>query len=379
MSSFITSHSSFSPMQRITYALATFLLAASQAYAGDSSSSHLPTAFLVANATSTSTPSSTASGSRNGTSSAGSSNSSMPAGGAAAHSGMGPDKKLALTLIYAFLAALAVAFLAALPRLVARLVRPSSSSFLAGWILRPAQGTAAAQNGAGSYGYDHKYDRSASVRYPPTAAGVGRSTSSKSGLHRSNTNATLVASSHGHERGAKWYGDDGTTLEQTFSPTTLDANHYNSSSDSKYGGRSDSSSSGPSVPPHVPSISSLLYPLSSVFSISVTPAQSVGKTILLLLYAVMVVVIVFIQGGAPLADSERLGWIAVAQIPIVVALGAKNGVVGWFSVMGYERVSIILFFSPFEPPRLRISCIQDRLAEIWFFKKDNLREILNVC
>lgn len=332
-------------MQRITYALATFLLAATQAYADDSSSSHLPTAFLVTNTTSTSAPSTTASGSSNGTS-GGSSNSSMTAGGATtAPSGMGPDEKLALTLIYAFLAALAVAFLAALPRLVGRLMRPSASSLLAGWVLRPARGAPAAQNGARSYGYDYKNGHSASVRYPPTAAGVGRSTSSKSGLHRSNTNATLVASSHGHDRGAKWYGDDGTTLEQTFSPTTLDANHYNYSSNSKYDGGSGSSLLGPgALPPHVPSISSLLYPLSSVFSISITPAQSVGKTILLLLYAVMVLVIVFIHGGAPLADSERLGWIAVTQIPIVVALGAKNGVVGWFSVMGYERVSIILFF-----------------------------------
>lgn len=38
------------------------------------------------------------------------------------------------------------------------------------------------------------------------------------------------------------------------------------------------------------------------------------------------------------SDPKRAGYIAVAQIPIVVALAVKNNVLSWLSGQGYEKV-----------------------------------------
>lgn len=40
------------------------------------------------------------------------------------------------------------------------------------------------------------------------------------------------------------------------------------------------------------------------------------------------------------SDPKRAGWIAVAQIPIVVALASKNNILSWLSGQGYEKVSV---------------------------------------
>lgn len=45
------------------------------------------------------------------------------------------------------------------------------------------------------------------------------------------------------------------------------------------------------------------------------------------------------------SDPKRAGYVAMAQIPIVVALATKNNVLTWLSGEGYEKVSLVLLCS----------------------------------
>lgn len=93
-----------------------------------------------------------------------------------------------------------------------------------------------------------------------------------------------------------------------------------------------------SPPLHVPSLSTLLYPISTFFVYSITPGKTLGKVALSLIYITGILFVVFFSSD-PLADPARLGDIAVSQIPFVVALGTKNNIIGILLSKGYERVS----------------------------------------
>lgn len=93
-----------------------------------------------------------------------------------------------------------------------------------------------------------------------------------------------------------------------------------------------------SPPLHVPSLSTLLYPISTFFVYSITPGKTLGKVALSLIYIAGILFVVFFSSD-PLADPARLGDIAVSQIPFVVALGTKNNIIGILLSKGYERVS----------------------------------------
>jgi hypothetical protein len=45
----------------------------------------------------------------------------------------------------------------------------------------------------------------------------------------------------------------------------------------------------------------------------------------------------------PFKDYLRTGFVSTAQIPIVVALGTKNNIIGKFLSMGYEKVETVPF------------------------------------
>lgn len=218
----------------------------------------------------------------------------------------------------------------------------------------PAEATSVGYDDGMTRGYEGGRTRSAREDLQPGSrrpAPVGRSVSASRGgakLHRQNTNATLVNSSQTHDRGAKWFGssEQSHTLanhdvyggggSKTYSPTH--AKHYPGKYDAN---QSPSTEDGgaPKPPPHFPSASALLYPLSAPLSYPITNTLSLGKLLLLVAYVAAVVTVVFVKGGAPLKDSERLGWCAAVMVPIVVALGTKNSIVGAFTVKGYERVS----------------------------------------
>ena len=70
--------------------------------------------------------------------------------------------------------------------------------------------------------------------------------------------------------------------------------------------------------------------------------HSVGRTIILLGYFTIVIFALLYKSN-PFKAYVRAGFVAAAQVPIVVALGTKNNVIGRFLSMGYEKVSAVRF------------------------------------
>ena len=92
-------------------------------------------------------------------------------------------------------------------------------------------------------------------------------------------------------------------------------------------------------PTHVPTIGTLTYPISSILSYPITLRKTLGKGVLAVLYFAAVVFVAFYH-DSPLSHPQRLGYIAVSQIPVVFILGTKNNLVGYFVGVGYEKVRV---------------------------------------
>lgn len=135
-------------------------------------------------------------------------------------------------------------------------------------------------------------------------------------------------------------GDDSispTSARSSFHSATLLNQSQTISQDE--GNQSEKNSSGKrALPLHMPSISTLSHPLSSFFTYSVTPAKTVGQLILIFLYIGAIIFAVFYTND-PFSDANRLGAIAVSQIPVVFALSTKNNLPGLLTGLGYEKAS----------------------------------------
>lgn len=194
-------------------------------------------------------------------------------------SGPSPDEMMVYWLDIALFGAIALFFLAAIPRTFGRI--SSLSKTAKGIILR-----------AGS-----AYDLSAQRQSTLATTQYARDTAEK--LQKPSSHAPYASNE---------FGRHGGHLVPTSSP-----------------------------PLHVPSLSSSLYPISSFFSRSLTPGKTYGKLALTVIYITGILIVVF-YAGDPLAHPARLGLISVSQIPFVVVLGTKNNSIGMLLSIGYERV-----------------------------------------
>ena len=209
---------------------------------------------------------------------------------------LNPDEVIVYWLDIALLCVLAIFFLAALPRIFARILQPRT--WITGHVLsRGRTINISAPRRANSRG---RPSRSAYVTDP----GVEMD-------HVTEQSHTLVA-----------HSQNGLIAKQS----TFEIDHDKS------------------PPLHVPTLFTLFYPLSSPLALSFTRTATVAKLILLLLFIAAVVTVIFVLGGDPLESSIRLGWIATALIPFTVELGTKNNMIGTFVGMGYERVCLPFFF-----------------------------------
>ncbi|KAG9122083.1 hypothetical protein FRC07_001683 [Ceratobasidium sp. 392] len=95
----------------------------------------------------------------------------------------------------------------------------------------------------------------------------------------------------------------------------------------------------PNLPTRCPSYLSLLQPASRLFSARYD-GYSVGQYILLLLYATLIGVSMFLY-SSPVSNIQRAGYVCISQLPIVFALGTKNSLIGWLVGMGYEKLNYI--------------------------------------
>lgn len=95
-------------------------------------------------------------------------------------------------------------------------------------------------------------------------------------------------------------------------------------------------------PKYVSSWSTRAYPVSSFFSKSISPGTSFGEGFLLSMYLLGVIVVTFLSSN-PITKPDRVGFLAVSQIPVAVAFGTKNSIPGILLGAGYVKVSCAPF------------------------------------
>ncbi|KAG8906458.1 hypothetical protein FRC01_008013 [Tulasnella sp. 417] len=98
-------------------------------------------------------------------------------------------------------------------------------------------------------------------------------------------------------------------------------------------------------PRHVPSTSTVLrsLPFAPWFGRPFLPDHfsnaSNGQALMCLVYAVGFVVVAFLMTSGT-GNLKRSGWLVIVQTPLVVSLGSKNSLVGFFLGRGYEKINL---------------------------------------
>jgi len=114
------------------------------------------------------------------------------------------------------------------------------------------------------------------------------------------------------------------------------------SSSGARGGSSRRSAPPPrrSAPTRVPRWTTIIHPtLAYGLNFRVAPGFSFGKLLVLLIYAALMLY-ASLRDSNPFADPVRVGYVAMSQIPIAVALAGKTNWLSWASGVGYEKVGI---------------------------------------
>jgi ferric-chelate reductase len=96
----------------------------------------------------------------------------------------------------------------------------------------------------------------------------------------------------------------------------------------------------PSAPTRVPRWTTIVHPsLAYALNFRVSPGFSLGKLLVLVAYG-LIVLYACLYRSNPFTDFDRTGYIAVSQVPIVMALAGKSNWLSWLSGVGYEKVNI---------------------------------------
>lgn len=93
------------------------------------------------------------------------------------------------------------------------------------------------------------------------------------------------------------------------------------------------------APRHVPSLRTVLYPVSSQFSRRVL-GYSAGQVLILLGYATLIAICGLLYAN-PVTNAKRAGWIAMSQIPVSFLLASKNSLIGFLVGKGYEKLNYL--------------------------------------
>lgn len=88
---------------------------------------------------------------------------------------------------------------------------------------------------------------------------------------------------------------------------------------------------------HMPMLSSLMHPASSLLHKRVHESYSLGQVLLMAGYS-LIVLYSGIYRSSPFVDFERSGWVATSQLPFIYILATKNNVIGMLVGVGYEKV-----------------------------------------
>ncbi|EIW56151.1 iron reductase [Trametes versicolor FP-101664 SS1] len=98
------------------------------------------------------------------------------------------------------------------------------------------------------------------------------------------------------------------------------------------------------VPTHMPGWSTMLPTIAAFLRTTIRPGLTIGKGLVELTYF-SVMLYAGLYKSNPFTTPIRAGFVAVSQIPMVVALGTKNNVVGMLIGFGYERLNYLHRFA----------------------------------
>ena len=104
-----------------------------------------------------------------------------------------------------------------------------------------------------------------------------------------------------------------------------------------------------SLPPHCRSWSGIFQRISAILATQLDDGLSLGRSVILLCYF-SVVLYASLYKSNPFKDYIRTGLVAMAQIPIVFALGTKNNIIGKFLSIGYEKVNTVSLLQVYRVP-----------------------------
>ncbi|TFK47318.1 hypothetical protein OE88DRAFT_1738613 [Heliocybe sulcata] len=99
-----------------------------------------------------------------------------------------------------------------------------------------------------------------------------------------------------------------------------------------------------SFPPHVRSWSTLALPLARILNTSVSREFSLGQGILMLSYFGVLLFVALYQSSL-FTDPVRTGFVAMSQIPVVVALATKFNVIGMVTDVAYQHLNYLHRFA----------------------------------
>ncbi|KAI6032650.1 ferric reductase like transmembrane component-domain-containing protein [Pisolithus orientalis] len=98
--------------------------------------------------------------------------------------------------------------------------------------------------------------------------------------------------------------------------------------------------SNPERPVHMPMLSSLVHPVTSVLTRPVHEGYTVGRVLLMAGYAIMVLYCTFYKSN-PFSHPSRAGRVIASQIPFVYIFATKNNIVGALVGVGYEKLNFL--------------------------------------
>ncbi|KAG6327686.1 hypothetical protein ID866_11403, partial [Astraeus odoratus] len=105
-------------------------------------------------------------------------------------------------------------------------------------------------------------------------------------------------------------------------------------------GRMDPLSSSREQPVHMPMLSSLVYPVTSILSRRVHESYTVANILLVTTYTAIIFYVGLYKSN-PFTDPLRAGWVVASQIPFVYILATKNNVIGMLLGVGYEKLNYL--------------------------------------
>lgn len=94
------------------------------------------------------------------------------------------------------------------------------------------------------------------------------------------------------------------------------------------------------LPSHAKAYSSMFYVMSTAFDYRILPRFPLGYVFLLGIYTIVIVWATLFDSNL-FTDGNRTAYLAISQLPIVVALATKNNIIGSLVGQGYQRLNFI--------------------------------------